>query len=198
MPSLTQLARRAAPLVLTLGAVTGCGDSTGTSDSLFTIRGTITNPSGQPIPSRARVVVAWVVSAASPDYTYIYGEGTVQGGSFRLTFTQPPPAAAVNAGEIGVGVVLLTTSTALRSGVHLEDAAVAEGELLGATARYAVIYKAADTVTLVDWADAFPLGFSAGSGVERPGEFDAFTPSSPTSMELIVGDLDQIDIVNWT
>jgi hypothetical protein len=37
-----------------------------------------------------------------------------------------------------------------------------------------------------------------GTGVERVGDFDAFEPVAPTSMELIVDDLDNIDFVNWT
>jgi hypothetical protein len=196
--TLTRWARLAVPLSLTLGGA-DCDSSTDASGAGFTISGTISNPAGLPIPANARVVVAWVVSAASPDYTYIFGEGTATSSTFRVTFPGPVPDAAINGGQIGVGVVLLTTSTALRTGVHLEDVASGGGELLGATARYAAIYKASATVTLVDWADAFPLGFAVGSGVDRDPGFDAFEPvPETTSMELIVGDIDQINIVNWT
>lgn len=198
MPIDRRLARFAPSLFLVLSAATACGgDATGSSEDLFTVSGPITNVSGQPIPSNARVVIAWVVSSGSPDYTYIYGEGTVQGGSFRVTL-RTPPAEALNQGEVGVGVALLTTNGSLRSGVHLEDLPVGPEELLGATGRFAVIYKAAETVTYVDWADAFPFGFGAGVGVERPGDFDAFEPVAPTSLELIVDDLDNIEFVNWT
>jgi len=37
-----------------------------------------------------------------------------------------------------------------------------------------------------------------GVGVDRDNDFDAFAPTSPTSLELIVDDLDNIDFVNWT
>jgi hypothetical protein len=81
--------------------------------------------------------------------------------------------------------------------MRLEDAP-ANTVLLGGTGNYAVIYKAVDTVTRVDWADPFPLGFGAGVGVDRPGDFDAFAPTVPTGLELIVDDIDNIDFVNWT
>lgn len=195
MPTATRLARLAVPCCVLL-ALAACSDSTGSSDA-FTVSGPLTNVSGQPVPAGARVVVAWVVSAASPDYTWIYGEGTVQGNTFRVTFPAPPPATALNAGELGVGIVLLTTGTGLHSGMRLEDAP-AGTVLLGGTGDFAVIYKATDAVAQVDWEGAFPLGFSAGTGVERPGDFDAFAPVAPTSLELIVDDIDNISFVNWT
>jgi len=189
---------RGAQVALVLGAAACGGDSNGPSDALLTVSGSVTNLSGQQIPSTARVVVAWVVSATQSDYAYVFGEGTVQGSTFQVTFRQPPPAEALNAGQLGVGIVVLTTSTSLRDGVHLEDVAVDPSELLGATGRHAVIYKATESVDQVDWEAAFPLGFSAGVGVEREVDFDAFAPTAATSLELIVDDLDNIDFVNWT
>jgi len=196
MPTLARRARRLAPLALAL-TVTACGESTGSSDELFVVRGPLTNVSGQSVPTGARVVVAWVVTSADPDYTYIYGEGSVQGSTYQVTFTAPPPALALNEGQLGVGIVLLTTGTGLHSGMKLEDAP-ANTVLLGATGNYAVIYKAVDDVTRVDWAGAFPLGFGAGVGVERPQDFDAFAPTDAGNLELIVDDIDNIDFVNWT
>lgn len=186
----------AATILLALAAA--CGDSSDPSGEEFTVSGTLVNNSGSPVPPGARVVVAWVVSAASPDYTYIFGQGTVQGNSFQVTFTGPPPAAALNAGQLGVGVVVLTTSLSLRNGVRLEEASVDPSELLGATGRFAVIYKATDDVDQVDWEAAFPLGFGAGGGVERAADFDAFEPVAADQLELIVDDLNNIDFVNWT
>ena len=198
MPIPTRRARRLTPLALALGFLAACGDSSGSSDTVFVVRGPLTNQSSQAVPANARVVVAWVVTSASPDYTYIYGEGTVQGGTYRVTFTAPPPAEALNDGQIGVGIVLLTSGSGLHSGMRLEDAP-ANTVLLGGTGNYAVIYKAVDTVTRVDWAGPFPLGFGAGVGVKRPGDFDAFAPTDPTGLELfVVDDIDQIDFVNWT
>jgi hypothetical protein len=161
------------------------------------VSGPLTNVSGQPVPVNARVVVAWVVTSAEPDYTYIYGEGTVEGDAYRVGFPAAPPTVALNAGQIGVGIVILTSGSGLHSGMRLEDAP-ANTVLLGGTGNYAVIYKAVDTVTRVDWADPFPLGFGAGVGVDRPGDFDAFAPTVPTGLELIVDDIDNIDFVNWT
>jgi hypothetical protein len=197
MLTLTRFSRRAAPLGLVLSLLTACGDSTGSTDVLFTASGPLNNVSGQPLPAGARVVVAWVVSAGSPDYTYVFGEGTVQGNTFRVSFTAPPPAEALNAGQLGVGIVLLTSGTGLHSGMRLEDAPP-NTVLLGATGNFAIIYKVGDPVAQVDWAGSFPVGFGAGVGVERPGDFDAFEPVAPTSLELIVDDIDNIDFVNWT
>lgn len=191
------LVRRGTPLLLAL-SIGACSDSSGSSEDLFTVSGPVSNVGGRPVPAGAHVVVAWVVSAASPDYTYIFGQGTVQGGTFRVTFPAPPPAEALNAGQLGVGVVVLTTSTGLTNGVHLEDVALDPTELLGATGRFAVIYKATEVVDQVDWEAAFPLGFGAGAGVDRQNDFDAFEPAAPSALELIVDDLDNIDFVNWT
>lgn len=198
MPTLTRRAHQLVSLALSLMLLAGCGESSGSSDTTFVVRGPLTNLSSQPVPSNARVVVAWVVTSGTPDYTYLYGEGTVSAGTYRVTFTGPPPDAALNDGQLGVGIVLLTSGTGLHSGMRLEDAP-ANAVLLGATGNYAVIYKAVDPVTRVDWADQFALGFGAGVGVERPGDFDAFAPTDPTGLELlVVDDIDDIDFVNWT
>ena len=197
MPTVTRRTHQLVPLALTLAALSACSDSNGSSDADFVVRGPLTNVSGQPIPANARVVVAWVVTSGTPDYTYIYGEGTVSAGTYRVAFTAPPPDQALNDGQIGVGIVLLTSGTGLHSGMRLEDAP-ANTVLLGGTGNYAVIYKAVDAVTRVDWAGQFPLGFSAGAGVERPGDFDAFAPTDPNGLELLVDDIDNIDFVNWT
>jgi hypothetical protein len=197
MPTLTRGPRPLAPLALALTIFAACGESSGSSDESFVVRGPLTNVSGQSVPANARVVVAWVVTSADPDYTYIYGEGSVQAGTYRISFSAPPPAEALNAGQLGVGIVLLTSGDGLRSGMRLEDAP-ANTVLLGGTGNYAVIYKALETITRVDWADPFPLGFGAGVGVEQPGDFDAFAPTDPSGLELIVDDIDNIDFVNWT
>jgi len=197
MPTPTRRAYHLATLAVSLTVLAACGDSNGSSDDAFVVSGPLTNVSGQPVPANARVVVAWVVTSADPDYAYIYGEGTVEGDAYRVSFPAAPPTVALNAGEIGVGIVLLTSGNGLHSGMRLEDAP-ANTVLLGGTGNYAVIYKAVDAVTRVDWADPFPLGFGAGVGVDRPGDFDAFAPTGATGLELIVDDIDNIDFVNWT
>jgi hypothetical protein len=185
-------------LTLALPLALGCGDDpTGSSDGLLTVGGSVANPAGRPIPANARVIIAWVVSSGE-DYTYLFGEGTVAGNTFRITLRQPPPAAALNAGNLGVGIVLLTADPNIRSGVRLEDVLVDPAQLLGATGRFAVIYTASGAAQTRDWAAAFEPGYGVGTGVERVGDFDAFEPVAPTSMELIVDDLDNIDFVNWT
>jgi hypothetical protein len=169
----------------------------GSSDALLTVGGSLVNPSGKPIPANARVVVGWVVSAGS-DYTYLFGEGSLVGGRFSIAFRQPPPVEALNSGQLGVGIVLLTADPAIRPGVHLEDVLVDPAQLLGATGRFAVIYATPDAAQTRDWAAGFDTGYGVGVGVERVGDFDAFQPVAPTTMELIVDDLDNIEFVNWT
>jgi hypothetical protein len=196
MTTLFRWMSRGARLALVLAAAACGGDSNDPSNVQFTVSGSL-NLSGQPIPVGARVLVAWTVSDTASDYSYVFGEGTIQGSRFQVTLRQVPPAEALNAGQLGVGVVFLTTNTDVQDGDHLEDVVLDPAELIGATARFAVIYKATDVVDQVDWEDAFPLGFSAGVGVDRVG-FDAFAPTAPTSMELIVDDLGNIDFVEWS
>jgi hypothetical protein len=63
-----------AGLLLTV-ALAGCSDSTDSSQG-FVVTGTIQNNSQASIPPDARLVVAWGVSSGSPDYSYVFGEGT--------------------------------------------------------------------------------------------------------------------------
>lgn len=186
-------------LGLVLPIASACSpEPAGPSDPLLTVGGSLVNPGGKPIPANARVIVGWVVSTTGADYTYLFGEGSVAGDRFSVTFLQPPPAAALNSGQLGVGVVLLTADPAIRPGVHLEDVLVDPAQLLGATGRFAVIYATPDAAQTRDWAAGFETGYGVGVGVQRVGDFDAFQPVAPTTMELIVDDLANIEFVNWT
>lgn len=199
MRIMTRPPRNRTVLCLALAGLAACaGDSSGPSDGLLVVGGTVTNRSGQPIPSGAHLVIAWVVSSGPSDYTYVFGEGSVQGTSFSVVLRQSPPAATLNAGQLGVGVALLTTKSSVRSGVHLEDVVTDPADLIDTTGQFAVIYKQVEVVDVVDWAMAFLLGYGVGAGVQRPQEFDAFQPVAPTSMELIVDDLENIEFENWT
>jgi hypothetical protein len=164
----------------------------------LTVGGSLLDRSGKPVPPNARVVVGWIVSSSGSDYTYLFGEGTVTGGRFSVAFREPPPVAALNAGQLGVGVVLLTADPAIRPGVHLEDVLIDPAQLVGATGRFAVIYATPDAAQTRDWAAGFGTGYGVGVGVQRVGDFDAFQPVEPTIMELIVDDLSNIEFVNWT
>ena len=88
------------PLLFSALAMVGCSENPTepNNDLPYTISGTLVDRTSKPVPGSTRVVVAWVVSSGSPDYTYVYGEGTLQEqvGTFSLTFDAPPPAAALN------------------------------------------------------------------------------------------------------
>ena len=184
--------------LLVTAAVSGCHDATGPATE-FVVTGPVQNNTQTAIPANARVVVVWVVSAGTPDYGYVFGEGTLDrnAGTYRVQFDGPPPAEALNLGMLGVGLVVATTDQSLQNGDVLTDEI--DG-FVGITAHHAVIFvsRRQDATQLLDWASAFDNGYSVGVGVEVPGTFDKFVPASPSSAVLIVDDIANIDVVNWT
>ena len=191
---------RAAPTVLAAAMVlTACGDDTGPSQG-FVVTGTIQNNTQQSIPANARIVVAWAVSSGSPDYSYLFGEGSFDpvAGTFSIAFEQPPPSAALNVGALGVGIIAVTTNQSVGTGDDLGT--IPETEIIGVAGRHAVIYLTTPEqgVEYRDWAADFEAGYGVGVGVEVPGDFDAFQPVSASSVVLIIDDLGNIDLVNWT
>ena len=183
-----------------LGTVsTACGDGNGPSQG-FVVSGTIQNNTGAAIPSNTRLIVAWVVSSSSPDYTYVFGHGTLNpsAGTFQIQLDQPPPAQALNAGSLGVGIILATTNQSITDGGDLST--VPEAELVGAAGQYGIIYVTdpGDAAQYRGWAPEFPAGYGLGVGVPVPGDFDRFDPVSATSAVLVIDDLQNIEFVNWT
>jgi hypothetical protein len=180
-------------------ALAGCSDSTDSSRE-FVVTGTIQNNSQEPIPPDARVVVAWGVSSGSPDYSYVFGEGTLDpaAGTFRIQFDQPPPSQALNAGALGVGIILVTTNQSLQNGDDLTT--VAATELIGAAGQFGVIFTTTpeQASQYRGWAADFEAGYGVGVGIQVPGDFDRFDPASPSSVVLIIDDLQNIEFVNWT
>jgi hypothetical protein len=176
-----------------------CSDSPSSSPppAGFVVSGTIQNNTGAPIPANTRLLTAWTVTSGSPDYSYVFGEGTIDAaaGTFRIEFDQPPPSAAINSGGLGVGVVFATTNPAIMSGTRLEDQP--EG-VIGLAGRYGVIYIVDPSTQLHDWAGEFETGYNVGVGVDVQEGFDQFQPTSPSTVVLIIDDLENIDIVNWT
>src|SRR4051812_35962229 len=73
-----------------------CSDSTDSSTG-FVVSGTIQNNTGQPIPAGTRLLVGWTVASGDPDYSYTFGEGSIDAaaGTFRIEFNEPPPPAAL-------------------------------------------------------------------------------------------------------
>jgi len=181
-----------------LGAsVAGCSD--GTAPSGFVVTGQIQNHTQAAIPSDARLIGVWTVSSGTPDYAYVFGEGTInrQTGTFRIVFDAPPPAEALNNGALGVGFLVATTDQSVKNG---DIIGAALNGFIGITAQHAVIFVGNLPVALQfrGWAADFESGYGAGVGVPVPGDFDKFAPVSRSSLQLILDDLANIQIVNWT
>jgi hypothetical protein len=196
LPSAT---RRRTVLLLVLGAMlNACSDGpTGLRGP--TVSGTIVNRSGAPIPATARVVVLW--STANESVAYIFGEGTIDRTTnrFSVTFDRDLPTVATYDGALGIGVILLTTDPDLRDGPLAASADYYASTIVGVTGQHAVIFMGTDPSQYgADWAASFRRGYNVGRGVDLPGLFDGFAPVSFDSMQLIVDDLADIELVNWT
>ncbi|UCG85724.1 MAG: hypothetical protein JSW71_17665 [Gemmatimonadota bacterium] len=182
-----------------LPALLGCSESTSSSGG-FTISGTVQNNTQTEIPTNARLLVVWVVSSGSPDYTYVFGQGTIDrnAGTFELVMTNPPPTAALNAGALGVGIVIATTNASLSTGDDVVD--IPATDLIGAAGWYGVIYVGdpAGAAQVRTWSADFDTGYGVGVGEEVPGSYDKFVPTSPSSVVLVIDDLSNIRFVNWT
>jgi hypothetical protein len=178
-------------------ALAACSDSTN-SDSGFVVSGTIQNNTGQPIPAGTRLLVGWTVTSGSLDYSYTFGEGTIDAaaGTFRIVFNEPPPPEALNTGGLGVGIIVATTNPAVGNGFHLDQ--LSPSELVGAAGRYGIIYIADPNIQIPLWATAFTPGYGVGVGVDAVNGFDIFQPTSQTGVVLIIDNLANIDFVNWT
>lgn len=182
------------------GAI-GCGDGPNPAGpgETFRVSGTIQNNTAYPVPGSARLLVAWVVSSGSPDYSYVFGEGTIDAGAgtFEIDLEQPP-AQALNAGAFGVGILVVTTNPSLTTGSDLDSAPLSD--FIGAAGDYAVIYIAdqAAAAAALDWTADFDGGYGVGVGQEVTGSFDVFVPTSADGVILTIDDIDNIEFVNWS
>jgi hypothetical protein len=164
------------------------------------VTGVVQNNTANPIPVGTRVLVVWVVSAVREDYSYVYGEGSVDAdaGTFRLELTTPPPDTALNGARVGVGIIILTTDASIAEGDDIDD--LDPATFVGAAARYGVIYISgapADVAALWGWAADFSTGFNVGVGQEVRGDFDRFVPVDESDVVVIIDDLANIEFVNW-
>jgi hypothetical protein len=193
------MSRRAhlALVTLLVAAVAACQDGTSPGAG-FVVTGHIQNNTQAPIPADARLVAVWGVTSGSPDYAYVFGEGTINRftGTFHIRFDRPPPTEALNAGVLGVGFVIATTDQSLKDGDVITSTMTG---VIGITAQHAVIFVAShEAVQVPEWVAAFDTGYAVGVGVKVPGTFDKFEPANPLSVLLILDDLANIEIVNWT
>jgi len=188
--------RTAVTAGLLAASAMACSDD-GPSDA-FVVTGTIQNNTGSPLPANTRLLVVWQVSSGDPDYSYVFGAGTVDAnaGTFRIQLDQPPPTEALNAGSLGVGLIVATTNQTIGDGGTIDAATLAE--VVGAAGRYGVIYVAPAGAQNPEWATEFDSGYGVGVGVDVVDDFDRFEPANPSSVVLIIDALENIDFVNWT
>ena len=183
---------------LLVASTTSCQDGTGPGG--FVVTGHIRNNTQAAIPANARVVAVWGVTYGSPDYSYVFGAGTIDRftGTFRIRFDEAPPLDALNGGALGVGFIVATTNDTLQDGYRITSSGLTG--ILGVTGQHAVIFvQNRTTASLPDWVATFEDGYSVGVGVKVPGAiFDIFQPASPSSPLLILDDLANIEVVNWT
>jgi hypothetical protein len=195
MPTKTTF-RSAALFALALAATACESDPAAPNDSL-TVSGTIENRSGAPVPANARVIVAWIVTAGSQDYTYVFGEGTINpNGTFTVQLDDPPPTQALNNNDLGVGLILVTTNQTIGTGDDIDT--MATTEFIGGAEDYGIIYLRDGNVDGSARWNAFDEGYNVGVGVRHTVGFDDFAPTSATGVRIIVDDIDNLDFVNWT
>jgi hypothetical protein len=149
------------------------------------------------VPAAADVMVAWVVSAGSPDYSYNFGDGSIAGATFMVGFdTDPPPADALNNGTLGVGIVVLVQAGMKPPPGEIVDFDGLEAITLGASESHAIIYRT--SAANMGWPATFPLGYSCGVCVPANMGFDSFEPVSCDQVEVVGGTFQSLDFCNWT
>ena len=144
-------------------------------------------------------MVIWEVSSGSPDYTYKFGEGSIQGNMYTVTFASAPPAEAINSYGVAVGFVTAVDQSFQLADGRIDDsiAVQARGYTVGA-----ILWKgAAASGTSPEWSAGFNAGYSCGSCVQSNDDqvFDSFSPLDCSMLPLeTASDLSTIDSCNWT
>ena len=178
--------------------IPGCSDDPVSPTPLpVTFSGTIQVNNGTTVPANARILVLWGVTAGSPDYDYVFGSGTMgSNGTFTITFTEAPPAAALNQNQLGVGLVILTTDQNLQQGQV--PATYTYPGLLGISEDYSIIFTQNLSAELqADFPGRFN-GYGLGEVERSSTTFDSFKSVPRDALKLIVDDLANLNPPNWT
>ena len=189
---------RTLAFIVAMPLIAGCGGDGPTAPKIpVTFSGLIQVRNGATIPANARVLALWGVSATSPDYSYVYGSGTVNpAGAFSITFDAEPPAEALNNGQLGVALVILTTDQTLAQG--RVPATYNYPGLLGMTEDHSVIFtKNLSADQAKSWPGRFS-GYGAGQVERSTTGFDSFKSMAVDALRLVVDDLTKIHPPNWT
>lgn len=165
-------------LILSMLVTGGCGNDAN-ADKAAGMSSPDAGPTGAGVLSvegtseiEADGMIVWMVGTGPSEYTYVFGQVTTVGDTFKLALDQPPPQEALNAGGVGVGFAVVSSSfdlsTIPEGRVSEETERTLQREvLLGTEAGaatmcdYAIIYKGVDA-TEQTWVRRFVPGFSCG------------------------------------
>ena len=147
-------------------------------------------------PAGSKAIVIWTVSSGSPDYSYAFGGGTTTGSDVFVTFSSDPPAEALNAGALGVGIPALVDAAA-----NVPEGKLPKEQLQGITyaaPNHAIIFRSGtETVLKNGWDASFPQGYACGACERHDAGFDAYTKVDCGAIELVPYTPD-LDFCNWT
>jgi hypothetical protein len=170
----------------------------------FVVSGTLSYRKQALVADNARVVVVWLGGEAAGDDSYVFGEGTIdpENGSFELVFDAPPPPEALywdGSSAVGFGLLLLTTDQGLGTGSSLSESS--ETDFLGASEQNVILYVGGSFEAWGEeysWLAAFRQGYSVGTESELSGMvLEEPVPTDPTTVELIVDELQNIEYPLW-
>lgn len=184
------------------GSDGGTGGGTGGSGgggAQATITGSV-NASN--LPAGAKIIVIWSVSS-STDHSAKFGEGTIDGSSFTVSFSGAPPADALNewgSARVGVGYpVVVPAEFQVPDGmIANEDIAELQAQVLAVNPRQMILWRSG-TVEDPAWVGSFaPDTFSCGQCVDATeGIFDGIAPLSCGELVLWPPELAE-NSCNWT
>jgi len=176
------------------GASVGGMGGAGGGNTDFNFSATVSVPN---VPADSKVVVVWSVSAASPDYLYKWGDGQTDGKTFMVTLMGDPPPDAINAGFVGVGVIVVVPSNYVVPEGKLTSTQSndLQAKLLAFSAQHAIIFHPNASQSPYPWSSQFANGYECAKCVPMPASFDEWAPTKCSDITLV--DINQ-PVCNWT
>lgn len=175
------------------GAGGGMGGAGGGNNN-FNVSATVSVPN---IPADSKLVVIWSVSASSPDYLYKWGDGQTDGKTFMVTLMGDPPPEAINAGFVGVGIIVLVPSNYVVPEGKLTSTQSndLQAKLLAYSAQHAIIFHPNASQSPYPWSSQFSNGYECAKCGPVPASFDEWIPTKCS--DIILVDINQ-PACNWT
>lgn len=210
-------------VTLAILIVCGCSESGTTPDKssktpLYTVQGSMVFAPGASIPKGTKLYAVWSVNSTSPDYSYVFGEGTLDtvNGRFSFSFMSYPPEVALNGtgldstdldfARLGVAYIIAVYDSAgkIKVGTKIYDLKDDEVTLVGAVNNTAIIYRRGADKPCSEfrpWLPAFTVGYGIGQGAPNPqgSGYDIFVPvSSGSELQLLIdSDPESFTFPNW-